>query len=350
MVEYNGKDLSDFFVNAVGRGTYGAPARDVEVVHVPGRNGDIIFDNGNYQNQTITYPECSILAEFPVNFRALINFLSADAAYHVLRDSYHPGEYRLARFAGPIEPDVHTPRGNRSGTFDLTFDVMPQRFLDAGARWYDVPYARRESGVSKMRLFVDNTYGARTINIKTRGTATVTLKYNSQTMTAAGPECTFEIPQTTTYYFDVETSEYIAAVSVDGVETVFTLDNHGTAIYTTFAVIDNPTSQIARPEWRFMCGDDTALYTDATLYVDQPGGLWNDGGMKVQFNYDKQDKSIVVNTENMICYAEQRTGSSIRDTTVSGTIPLLQPGKNYIRIEAGNPLVRVRMKPGFFEV
>ena len=350
MIEYNGKDLSDFFVNAVGRGTYGAPARDVEVVHVPGRNGDIIFDNGNYQNQIITYPECSILAEFPVNFRALINFLSADAEYHTLRDSYHPGEYRLARFAGPIEPDVHTPRGNRSGTFDLTFDAMPQRFLDAGARWYDVPYARRESGVSKMRLFVDNTYGARTINIKTHGTATVTLKYNSQTMTAAGPECTFEIPQTTTHYFDVETSEYIAAVSVDGIETVFTLDNHGTTTYTAFAVIENPTSQIARPEWRFTSGDGTALYANAVVCVDQEGALWSDTGMTAQFNYDKNDKAIVVDTQNMLYYAELRVGSGVRDTAVTGTIPILHPGKNYVRVTASNPLIRVQMKPGFFEV
>lgn len=38
-----------------GYGTYGAPERDVEAVAVPGRNGDLIFDNGRFTNAEVYY-------------------------------------------------------------------------------------------------------------------------------------------------------------------------------------------------------------------------------------------------------------------------------------------------------
>ena len=41
-VIYNGTDLEqEFGMVCLGRGTYGAPARDIEQIHVPGRNGDV---------------------------------------------------------------------------------------------------------------------------------------------------------------------------------------------------------------------------------------------------------------------------------------------------------------------
>lgn len=38
-----------------GYGTYGAPERDVEMVAIPGRNGDLIFDNGRFTNAEVYY-------------------------------------------------------------------------------------------------------------------------------------------------------------------------------------------------------------------------------------------------------------------------------------------------------
>ena len=129
-IYFNGKDLcEEFNMNVLGRGTYGSPARDIEQVHVPGRNGDLLFDNGGFLNQTVTYPECSILENFPFYGAQLRNFLLSSPGYHELRDTYDPRYYRLAEYRGPFEPDVHTARDNDSAVFDLSFNCKPFRYL-----------------------------------------------------------------------------------------------------------------------------------------------------------------------------------------------------------------------------
>ena len=132
MVTYNGKDLEDFQVICLGRGTYNAPARDIEQVHIPGKSGDLLFDNGGFQNVNLTYPDCHILTDFNNNIAALRNFLLSSPGYHRLEDSYNPDEYRMAEFRGPLDAEAHTARGNDSGKFSLTFNCMPQRWLKAG--------------------------------------------------------------------------------------------------------------------------------------------------------------------------------------------------------------------------
>jgi len=128
-VIYNGVDLETTFgLTMLGRGTYGAAERDIEQIHVPGRNGDLLYDNGGFLNVEVVYP-CSITENFANKASELRNFLLSSPGYHKLEDSYHPGEYRMAEFRGPFEPDVHTARNNDSANFELKFNAKPQRFL-----------------------------------------------------------------------------------------------------------------------------------------------------------------------------------------------------------------------------
>ena len=138
MIIYNDKNLSDFGVAVIGRGTFNAPARDIEKVHVPGRSGDMLFDDGSMQNIVVTYPDCCIVENFPRNVRALRNFLYTDPGYHKLEDSYNPETYRLGAFLGPFDAEGHTGRGNRSGVFSLSFDCKPYRQHDCIAVKADV--------------------------------------------------------------------------------------------------------------------------------------------------------------------------------------------------------------------
>ena len=138
MIVYNGKNLEDFGVTSIGAGAYGSPARDIEQIHVPGLNGDLLFDNGGYTNITVDYPDCCISGNFPEKFAALRTFLLADPGYHRLEDDYNPDEYRMAEFRGPLAPDVHTARGYRSGTFTLSFNAKPQRYLKEGAEEIEI--------------------------------------------------------------------------------------------------------------------------------------------------------------------------------------------------------------------
>lgn len=127
---FNGVDLGkecDMFV--LGKGVFGAPSRDVTQIHVPGRNGDILIDNGGWNNVDVTYSSCCILSNFRENIAKLKSYLLANPGYHELINPYNPDEVRYAEFRGPFTPEAFTAKGNNAGMFDLTFNCKPQRFL-----------------------------------------------------------------------------------------------------------------------------------------------------------------------------------------------------------------------------
>ena len=126
---FNGRDSKDFGVYISGSGTFDAPKRDTEAVAVPGRNGVLLFDNGRYENLTITYP-AFISQDFAENFDAFKAFMLSQSGYHRLEDTYHPDEYRLASYEGPLAPEVGAI--NRYGHFDIVFNCKPQRYLKSG--------------------------------------------------------------------------------------------------------------------------------------------------------------------------------------------------------------------------
>lgn len=138
-LEFNGVNIGaacEMFI--LGKGTYGAPSRDVDQIHVPGRNGDILVDNGGWNNVTVKYPDCNILSNFGENVEKLRGYLFSNPGYHTLIDQYHPDEVRYAEFRGPFTADAHTGTGNDSGSFDLEFNCKPQRFLRES--FYDRSY------------------------------------------------------------------------------------------------------------------------------------------------------------------------------------------------------------------
>ena len=112
-----------------GSGTFSAPERDVEMVPVPGRNGDLIIDNGRWNNITVTYP-ANIPHGFDDKFSAFRSAMCRQRGYQRLEDTYHPDEYRLASFSDGFIPE--TIPLNRGGEFDIVFNCKPQRFLKAG--------------------------------------------------------------------------------------------------------------------------------------------------------------------------------------------------------------------------
>lgn len=132
---FNGKPLSDFGLYISGKGTFKSPERDVTKVEVPGKSGDLIFDNGRFKNVTITYEDSFILEDyddkipFAERIRSLSSFLKSSSGYHRLEDTYHPDEFRMATCLTSIDPEVFLLV---SGQFDLEFDCKPQRFLKIG--------------------------------------------------------------------------------------------------------------------------------------------------------------------------------------------------------------------------
>lgn len=127
--EFNGKQSRDFGIYISGSGTFNSPERDVSKVSIPGRNGDLLIDNGRFKNISVEYP-AFIRTKFKEFSGAAREWLLSHNGYFRLEDTYHPEEFRLASFSGPIDFDVRAL--NMSGEFELLFDCKPQRFLKSG--------------------------------------------------------------------------------------------------------------------------------------------------------------------------------------------------------------------------
>ena len=127
---FGGINSADFNVWISGSSAFSAPERDVEFVSVPGRNGDLLIDNGRWNNIQLTYP-----AFIPKGFDDLVDDFRTEImklrGYQKLEDTYHPDEYRMASFNYGLNPK-NISAFLRSGEFDLTFNCKPQRFLKSG--------------------------------------------------------------------------------------------------------------------------------------------------------------------------------------------------------------------------
>lgn len=126
---FDGVSLKDFGVYINGGGTFNAPARSREVISVPGRNGDLIIDNGRYENTDVVY-HAFIYRDFSVNVEGLRNLLLSRTGYVRIEDTYHPDEFRMGVYTGNFQADVVD--WLEAGEFDLTFNCKPQRFLKSG--------------------------------------------------------------------------------------------------------------------------------------------------------------------------------------------------------------------------
>lgn len=127
---FAGRSTNEFGIWISGEGTYGAPERNVQTQEVAGRNGNLLFDMGNFRNITLKYP-AAIKTDMPSRIRDFLNFAGSQVGYQRLEDTYHPYEYRMARFQSKLSINS-AGYMNRSGQFTLEFDCKPQRFLKSG--------------------------------------------------------------------------------------------------------------------------------------------------------------------------------------------------------------------------
>ena len=139
---FNGQPLEDFKVSLTNAGIYKMPDRDVSKQSVPGRNGDVVIDNGRYNNIEIEYP-CVIHENFDVNFPAMMAYLLNQKGYGRLEDSFYPEYYRSGAFVSVSNKSVS--KDGSIGTFSLTFNCKPQRWLKSG----ETKYTLEQSGSMK---------------------------------------------------------------------------------------------------------------------------------------------------------------------------------------------------------
>lgn len=125
----DGTSSSTYNIYASGENAYNAAERNVELISIPGRNGDLLIDNGTFKNIDVKYP-CVIPYGFSAN--AIRSWLMSNAGdYHKITDDYDANHYRMGRYKGGIEfQPMYTNQA--AALFDVTFDCKPQRFLTSG--------------------------------------------------------------------------------------------------------------------------------------------------------------------------------------------------------------------------
>lgn len=136
---FDGIDSMEYGVYITGSSVWNAPERDVTMIAIPGKNGNLALDNGRYENIEVTYPAgvyATSMADYAEKIRAFRNQLVSRYNYVKLYDTYNPDEYRLALYKSGLEADPVAY--NTAAEFDITFECKPQRFLTEGDEDYPV--------------------------------------------------------------------------------------------------------------------------------------------------------------------------------------------------------------------
>lgn len=105
-----------------GEGQYSAPTRSVDFIEVPGRNGDLLIDNGSYTNTKAVY-RVVITKNVMENVDRLKYLLYSQKGYQKLYDSDLKGFYRMACFCGGF--DLTSIRG---GVVYIEFECKPYKY------------------------------------------------------------------------------------------------------------------------------------------------------------------------------------------------------------------------------
>lgn len=130
---FGGIDSADYGIYVAGNSVFNSPERDVTMIDIPGRNGQLALDNGRFMNIEITYnafvtgDNSNDIAD---NIRGYRNAIGSLKGYQRLEDTFHTDEFRQAIFRNGIEvePTIY----QTGGYFDITFDCKPQRWLVSG--------------------------------------------------------------------------------------------------------------------------------------------------------------------------------------------------------------------------
>lgn len=128
---YNGESSADYDLLVGAQNTFNAPKRSVTKYTIPGRNGDLIKDNGCFENISVPY---TIVCKsgFENLADSISAWLKSPTSYCRLEDSHHPEYYRMGLVTDAIT--YTTGALNHSAKATVTFDCKPQKWLTDGER------------------------------------------------------------------------------------------------------------------------------------------------------------------------------------------------------------------------
>lgn len=168
----DGKNSIEYGIWLFGNEEYNFPQRDVEMVSVPGRSGDLTIDKDRFKNIKVKY-SCVMLDKDGRNLDAFRAFLLSGSGYRRIETTFDLDHYRLGISTGDIKPKMS--RQKDVSTFDMVFDCKPQRYFKSGEDSFSVNsgetvynpslyesrplirvVTRLKSGTTKARLTIGN--------------------------------------------------------------------------------------------------------------------------------------------------------------------------------------------------
>ena len=167
VIIFNNKSSADCRIQVAHPPGYAYPERDYTITHIPGRNGDIIQDNGCYKNVERTYEVSFDVPneDFATYANAVSAWLHSTTGYARLEDSYEPDYYRMAVYQ---ESNIFENLYNQAGTATIVFECKPQRFLKSGENTISIKNSltiMNPTGFEAYPLFkVTGTSGVLTVN------------------------------------------------------------------------------------------------------------------------------------------------------------------------------------------
>lgn len=134
---YNGRSSKEIGLEVETFPEYQTPKRSYELIHIPGRNGDLLIDNGCWENSVRSYSVS--IGSYDRSYYEMMNkvseWLHSTISYARLEDSYEPEYYRLAVYLGEFSI---TNIFDQGGKATIEFNCKPQRFLKIGDRSIDI--------------------------------------------------------------------------------------------------------------------------------------------------------------------------------------------------------------------
>lgn len=366
----DGESSADYGLLITGEAVYNAPAYDYEFVTIPGRSGDLILDNGRFENITVTYP-CAV--RDLSRMRGIRTWLMSKRGYVRITDDYNPSEYRLGVVIDGISVDAFAAK---AGTFTVSFNCKPQRYLatadkeqaftlmalDIYAREYvSQPYPAFGSG-----MLYDEQWKPGMTAAEWLPALKSVVVYDGATLSRADCEAALDLTTggVDVYSLSGATVDTQIEIVIDhsgyyagGYVSLFRFETDYREPYRSGShiVIYNPTPYIAQPAIRFFAqnsnGNDQKFVFGSRI-----------GGIEIEMNQylSDPDRKFIVDSEMYQAYTVGTDGSIGNGnqylTNNDGMrLPVLSPGWNYIHAylatdDTMSALVYAYITPRFYTI
>lgn len=306
---YDGESSRNYDVYLTGDGVFNAPERAVEMLEIPGRNGNYALDQGKFNNISVTY-KAGIVdyseSDFADKVSAVRNWLCSKVGYKRLSDDYNPNEYRMAVYKSGVNID-HVDL--KTGEFEITFDCKPQRWLTSG----ETATAVANNGtLSNPTLFESEpllavkgygTIGFNGYEVEIDNNVLGTIQLASgksfDTSTTITLNNVSSLNASDVIYFSGDSATCTFNVSdtkhsfqwTSG--TVSSSSNIVSASFTRHSLVAAEIAVVADTDARFAKGTASTITSSATINVTGHGAGTLAFSMTITFAYDGNDKIVV---------------------------------------------------------